>query len=297
MAFLEKFMILVTGAAGQLGRLVIENLLKKIPAHKIVAAVRNIEKAKDLKERGIVVREADYDRPEHWPSALDGVEKVLLISAAEVGSRVRQHKTVIDAVKNSDSVSFLAYTSMLRADTSKVSYVSEDRETEKMINQAGRPSVFLRHGWYTENYTMNTASAIESGHLYGCAGSGKISGASRADYAEAAATVLTTSGPLKQVYELAGDTSFTLEDVASEISRQSGKPVSYVDMPEDGYQALLLNHGLSENLASAPAIADTGVANGDVYSESRDLSELIGRHTTPLSTLVEAALRSESHAS
>ncbi|ONH49738.1 NAD(P)H dehydrogenase (quinone) [Pseudomonas cedrina] len=283
-------MILVTGATGQLARLVIEHLLKSVPSNQIVAAVRNVEKAEDLKSRGIIVREADYDQPEQWYSALEGVEKVLLISGPEVGGRVKQHKAVIDAIKQTGSVKLVAYTSILRADTSQVSYASEDRETEKMIREIGVPFVFLRHGWYIENYTMNAEYAVKEGVLYGCASTGKISGASRADYAEAAATVLTTTAELKEIYELAGDMSFTLQDVALDMSWQSGKTVTYLDMSEDEYRTLLIDFGLPEGLASTLAIADTGVANGDVYSESRDLSDLIGRGTTHLSAVLEEAL-------
>ncbi|VVN29027.1 Quinone oxidoreductase 2 [Pseudomonas fluorescens] len=283
-------MILVTGATGQLARLVIEHLLKSVPSNQIVAAVRNIEKAEDLKSRGIIVREADYDLPEQWSSALKGVEKVLLISGPDVGGRVKQHKAVIDGIKQTESVKLVAYTSILRADTTQVSYAREDRETEKMIREIGIPFVFLRHGWYIENYTMNAEYAVKEGVLYGCASTGKISGATRTDYAEAAATVLTTTAELKEIYELAGDMSFTLQDVALDMSLQSGKSVVYLDMSEDEYRTLLIDFGLPEGLASTLAIADTGVANGDVFSESRDLSDLIGRTTTPLSAVLEEAL-------
>lgn len=288
-------MILVTGATGQLARLVIEHLLKSVPPNHIVAAVRNPEKAEDLKSRGITVREADYDQPEQWPSALEGVEKVLLISGPDVGGRVKQHKAVIDAIKQTESVKLVAYTSILRADTTQVSYAREDRETEKMIRALGIPFVFLRHGWYIENYTMNAEYALKEGVIYGCAGTGRISGASRADYAEAAATVLTSTAELKEIYELAGDMSFTLQDVALDMSWQTGKTVAYLDMSEEEYRTLLIDFGLPEGLASTLAIADTGVANGDVYSESRDLSNLIGRSTTYLSAVVEEALSQIGH--
>lgn len=283
-------MILVTGASGQLGRLVIEHLLGKIPPDQVVAAVRNTEKAHDLRERGIVVRQADYDQPEQWPSALEGVDKILLISAPDVGNRVKQAKSVIDAATNSGAINLFAYTSILRADVSKISYAAEDRAIEKMISSSGVPSVFLRHGWYTENYTMNAGYAVETGYLYGCAKNGRISGASRNDYAEAAATVLTLPRSPKKIYELSGDTSFTLAEVAKEISRQSGKDVFYQDMSEHEYQSLLISYGLSQSLASTLAIADTGAAEGEVYFTGGQLSELISRPSTPLTALVAASL-------
>lgn len=283
-------MILITGAAGQLGRLVITQLLKTVPANQVVAAVRNPAKAADLEALGIQVRLGDYEQPAHWPAALQGVEKVLLISASDVGSRARQHKVVIDAVNSSDTVKLIAYTSMLRADTCKVPYASEDRETEQMIKDTGKSSVFLRHGWYTENYLMSADYAVKVGELHGAAGDGQLSGASRADYAEAAATVLTATGPLQPIYELAGDTSFNLADVAAELSKQSGRSVRYVDMPEAEYERLLFSLGLPESIARTLAMADTGVANGDVYSESKDLARLIGRGTTPMAAVVASAL-------
>lgn len=286
-------MILVTGASGQLARLVIEYLMARVPAQQIVAAVRHPEKVADLAARGVVVRLADYDKPEHWADALQGVEKVLLISGTEVGTRVRQHQNVIEAVAASGSVKLLAYTSMLRADSSKVPYVSEDRETERLIRETGVPYVFLRLGWYTENCTMNAGYAVQEGKLYGCAQNGRISGASRSDYAEAAATVLTAAGQMKPVYELAGSTSFTLSEVAAEISRQSGHPVEYVDLSQQDYQALLENYGLPSGLSKTLALAVTGAANGDGYSESDDLAQLIGRSTRSLATVVENALRTE----
>lgn len=283
-------MILITGATGQLGRLVIAQLLKTLPANRIVAAVRNPAKAQDLEALGIQVRLGDYEQPGHWPAALQGVEKVLLISAGDIGTRAAKHEVVIDAVKASGTVAFIAYTSMLRADTCRIPFASEDRETEQMIVASGKPFVFLRHGWYTENYVMNAEHAVQSGELHGAAGAGRISGASRADYAEAAATVLTSGERLQSIYELAGDSSFTLADVAAELAKQSGRSVHYVDLPEAAYQQLLVSFGLPELVATALALADTGVANGDVYSERQDLSRLIGRDTTPLGVVVASAL-------
>lgn len=285
-------MICVTGATGQLGGLVVGELLKSVPAGQIVAAVRRPEAAHDLRELGIVVREADYAQPGHWPLALAGVQKVLLISSPDVGERVAQHRNVIDAVRDSASVRLLAYTSMLRADTSRVPYASEDRATEALIAASGVPSVFLRHGWYTENYTVHALSSVRDGILHGCAGTGRISGAARADYAAAAAAVLTAPAGCKPVYELAGDSSFSLEELAQEIARQAGKGVRYADMTEPDYRALLTRHGFPSAVAATLASADTGAAHGDVLSDSRELSELIGRPTTTLQALVAAALAS-----
>ncbi len=199
-------MIVVTGATGQLGHLVIASLLKKVPASNIVAAVRNVEKAKDLAALGVQVRHADYNQPASWDAALKGADKVLLISSSEIGQRARQHQSVIDAAKRA-GVKLLAYTSILHADTSPLGLAAEHRETEAMIRASGVPYVLLRHSWYTENYTMGIPGALAHGAVYGCAGDGRISSATRADYAEADVAALTAENQAGRIYELAGDTS------------------------------------------------------------------------------------------
>lgn len=283
-------MILITGATGQLGRLVIESLRNTVPAGAIVAAVRNLDKARDLEKSGVVLRQADYDRPELWPAALGNVNKVLLISSNEVGKRAAQHRAVIEAVRKSGSVTLLAYTSILHAERSPIGLAAEHRETEEMIRRSGVPFVLLRNGWYTENYAGNAAAAVARGALYGAAGQGRISSAARRDFAEAAARVMASPERAKEVLELAGDTSYTLAELAVEISRVSGKPVRYVDMSESDYKAFLLKAGLPEGLAAALANADAGVARGALHDESHELSSLIGRKTTPLSEVVSRAL-------
>ncbi|MDO8989406.1 MAG: SDR family oxidoreductase [Sideroxyarcus sp.] len=282
-------MIVVTGATGQLGHLAIKALLKKVPATNIVAAVRNVEKAKDLAALGVQVCRADYNEPASWDAALKGADKVLLISSSEIGQRARQHKTVIDAAKRA-GVKLLAYTSVLRADTSVLGLAGEHRETETYIRASGVPSVLLRHGWYTENYTAGIPTALSLGAVYGCAGDGRISSATRADYAEADVAVLTADNQAGKVYELAGDTAFTLSEFAAEISRQSGKVIGYVNLPETDYKKALLGAGLPEFVAELLANSDTGVSKGALFDEGRQLSKLIGRATTPLATAVKAAL-------
>jgi NAD(P)H dehydrogenase (quinone) len=282
-------MIVVTGATGQLGRLVIASLLKKVPAAQIVAAVRNVEKAKDLAAQGVQVRQADYTQPASWDAALKGADKVLLISSSEIGQRAKQHQSVIDAAKRA-GVKLLAYTSVLRADTSVLGLADEHRETEAAIRASGVPHVFLRNGWYTENYAMGIPTALSLGAVYGCAGDGRISSAARADYAEAAAAVLTSEGQAGKTYELAGDSSYTLGEFAAEISRQSGKTINYVNLPEAEYKKALLGAGLPEFLAQLLADSDTGVSKGALFDEGKQLSKLIGRPTTPLAEMVKKAL-------
>jgi NAD(P)H dehydrogenase (quinone) len=282
-------MIVITGATGQLGQLVIKALLKKVPASGIVAAVRNVEKAKDLAALGVQVRHADYSQPASWDAALKGADKVLLISSSEIGQRAKQHRAVIDAAKRA-GVKLLAYTSVLRADTSPLGLAAEHKETEEAIRASGVPFVLLRHGWYTENYTAGIPGALAHGAVYGCAGNGRISSATRADYAEADVAALTAANQAGKVYELAGDTAYTLAELAAEISRQSGKNIGYVNLPEAEYKNVLIKVGLPEPVAALLSDSDTGVSKGGLFDDSHQLSKLIGRPTTLLATAVKAAL-------
>ncbi len=278
-------MIVITGATGQLGRLVIASLLKKTPAAGIVAAVRNIDKAKDIAALGVHVRYADYTVPATWDEALKGADKLLLISSNEIGQRVGQHHTVIEAAKRA-GVKLLAYTSVLHADTSLLGLAAEHKETETIIRASGVPFALLRNGWYTENHTAGVPAALEHGAIYGCAGAGRISSASRADYAEAAATVLTTDGQAGRVHELAGDTAYTLAEFAAELSHQSGRNIGYVNLPESEYKKLLLSAGLPETIAELLADSDTGASQGALFDDSLQLSALIGRPTTPVAAAI-----------
>ena len=283
-------MIIVTGASGQLGRLDIEVLLKILPASEIVAAVRNPEKVADLAARGVEVRQADYDQPASLASAFKGADKLLLISASEVGRRVPQHRAVIDAAKAA-GIGLLAYTSILHADTSPLPLAAEHKETESLIRASGLPAVILRNSWYTENYLAGIPAALQYGVLLGSAGAGKVASAARADYAEAAAAVLTQVNQAGRIYELAGDESYTLGELAGEIAQQSGKAVAYQNLPESEFKAALLGAGLPDGLATLLAESDVGAAQGGLFDDSRQLSQLIGRPTTPLAELVGRALR------
>ncbi len=279
----------ITGATGQLGRLVIDVLLRRVPADSIVAAVRNIDKASDIAALGVQVRQADYNQPASLEAAFQGADRLLLISSSEIGQRTRQHQAVIDAAKRS-GVRLLAYTSVLHADTSVLALAQEHRETEAAILESGMPFVLLRNGWYTENYTAGVASALSLGAVVGCAGEGRIASASRADYAEAAATILTSDDPAGQIYELAGDSAYTLSDFAAAISRQVGKTINYVNLPEGDYRNALLATGLPEPLAGLLADSDTGASQGALFNDGRQLSSLLGRPTTTLESAIMAAL-------
>ncbi|GGW65573.1 SDR family oxidoreductase [Vreelandella hamiltonii] len=284
-------MIVVTGATGQLGRLVIDALLKRVPAEHIVAAVRNVEKAQPLAELGVHVRQANYDDPDSWQAALQGAEKVLLISSSEIGQRVNQHRAVIEAAKR-QGVALLAYTSLLHADSSPLGLAQEHRETEALIHASGVPYVLLRNGWYTENYTQGAPGAVAQGALFGCADEGRIASAGRADYAEAAAIVLASDQHREPVYELAGDSAYTLGELAAVIARQSGQRVDYINVSEADYVSALQQAGLPKEFASLLADADRGVAKGALLDEGRQLSQLLGRPTLTLEEAVKQALSS-----
>lgn len=283
-------MIVVTGASGHLGRLVIEGLLKKVPANQIVAAVRTPAKAADLSALGVVVREADYFRPETLTTAFAGATKVLLISSNELGKRLEQHTAVIEASKTA-GVQLLAYTSLLRADTSTLGLAPEHKATEEAIIGSGIPYVLLRNGWYLENHTAALAPTVEHGVLLGASGDGRFAAAGRRDYADAAVTVLTAPGHENKIYELAGDTSYTRAELAAETAHVSGKPVVYKNLTEKEYETALLSFGLPAELAELLADSDTHVAKGELDSQSHDLSGLIGRPTTPLAAAVAAVLK------
>ena len=284
-------MIALTGATGQLGRLVIDRLLATLPAADIVAAVRTPSKAADLASRGIQVRQADYTNPTSLDQAFAGVDKLLLISSSEVGQRATQHRNVIDAAKR-QHVGLLVYTSLLHADTSLLNLADEHRETEALLRASGIPFIILRNGWYTENYTASLAPALANGAFYGSAGTGLIASAARADYAEAAAKALTGAAQVGRTYELAGDHAYTLADLAAELSRQTGKAIPYVNIPEADYSAALSAAGLPGWLAAGLASWDTAASRGALFDDSHQLSALLGHPTTPLSDAVSLALRS-----
>jgi NAD(P)H dehydrogenase (quinone) len=277
-------MIVVTGASGQLGRLVIEELKQRVPAARIVAAVRTPEKAADL---GVEVREADYDRPETVKSALAGATKVLLVSGVDP-HRVRQHATVVDAAKEAGAV--VAYTSGIKADTTETLLAADHRATEEYIKAAGVPYTFLRNNWYHENYAQSITLAPQLGAVYGAAGDGRIASASRADYAAAAAAVLAGEGHEGKVYELGGDTAWTLAELAAEIAAVTGKEIAYQNLPKDDYAGVLAGAGVPGPFADILADVDVNIAKGWLADTPGTLSELSGRPTQPIGDYVRALL-------
>lgn len=274
----------ITGASGQLGTLVVEQLKKRTDAANLVALVRSPEKVE-----GIEARAFDYEKPDKLPEALQGIESLLLISGNEVGKRARQHENVIKAAKEAN-VQWIVYTSLLKADTSTISLAKEHLITENLLKESGIPFTILRNGWYTENYTGSVAGAVKAGAFIGSAGDGKISSASRIDYAEAAAVVLTGTDHQGKVYELAGDQAYTLTELAEEISKQTGKNIPYQNLPEEEYSKALKSFGIPDAYAEGIASWDVSASRGDLYDNSKTLSTLLGRSTTPMPEAVKAAL-------
>jgi NAD(P)H dehydrogenase (quinone) len=276
----------VTGATGQLGRIVVNKLKGAISPGSIVTLVRSPQKAGDL---GVEVREFDYSNQKILVKALDGIDNLLLISSNEIGQRARHHGNVIEAAKIA-GVKWIVYTSLLHADTSSLSLAEEHLATEAILKKSGITYTILRNGWYTENYTGSLQGAIAGGAFLGSAGNGKISSAARADFAEAAVSVLTRGNHHGKIYELAGDEAYTLTDLAAELSKQTGKDIPYKNLPEAEYAGILKSFGLPEGLASAIAGWDISVSKGDLFDNAHQLSGLIGRATTPLAKSVEIAL-------
>lgn len=288
-------LIAVTGASGHLGRLVVEALLaRNTPANRIVALVRDPHKVADFASRGVQVRRADYTQKDSLEAAFEGVERLLLISSNEVGQRLPQHESVVEAARKAD-VKFIAYTSIPKADTSDMQLAAEHKATEQIIRESGIPFSFLRNSWYFENYTDQLASILQHEAVFGSAGDGRVSAASRADYAAAAAVVLTADGGENKVYELGGDTAFTLDELAAEISKQTGGEIVYRDLPVEDFSQALIGAGLPEPVARVLADADLGLKRGDLLVNSRDLSRLTNRPTTALAEAVASALKKLNH--
>ncbi|MGX1306034.1 NAD(P)H dehydrogenase (quinone) [Amorphus suaedae] len=283
--------ILVTGASGALGRLVVQRLLALDPGRPVVAAARRPEAVDDLVRLGAEALLADYERPDTLARAFEGVHTALLVSSSEIGKRVAQHRNVIEAARAA-GVSLIAYTSLLRADTSPLALGREHSETEALLRASGVPFVLLRNGWYTENYLASVPAALQHGALFGAAGEGRIASAARADYADAAAAVLAAEADQAgRTYELAGDTAYTLTELAAEISRQTGREIPYRNLTPEAYEQALLGAGLPAPVASLLADSDAGAAAGGLYDDSGDLRGLIGRPTTSMAEMVAAAVK------
>jgi NAD(P)H dehydrogenase (quinone) len=282
----------VTGATGQLGLLAVEDLLRRgVPADEIIATGRNVERLKDLAKRGVQVRTADYTDPSSLRAAFAGASRVLLISGSEPGpQRIQQHRNAIEAAHGAGA-ELVAYTSIVNADTSTLRMAQDHQATEALLHESGIPFVLLRNSWYIENYTAQLPVFLEHGAVLGSAGDGRVSAATRADYAAAAATILTTEGHQNQTYELGGDQAFTLAELAAEITVQTGTPVRYTDLPQPEHARALTTAGLPQPVADILADADQGLHRGELRTDSGHLRHLINRPTTTLAEAITATLQ------
>jgi NAD(P)H dehydrogenase (quinone) len=278
----------VTGATGKLGRLVLDEMLEKVSPGDLVALARDPAALTDYAAKGVQVRRADYDDPASLEAALKGVDRVLLISGNAVGQRGRQHGNVIEAAKKKGAT-YLAYTSVLNARASRLALAPEHKETEEILEQSGLNHDVLRMPWYSDNYVAGLAPAIEAGAIYGAAGNGRLSTASRADLAAGAAAALV-NGKGGDIYEFAGDESWTMEDFAREVSKHSGKDVKYVNQSEDEYARTLEGAGLPPPVAKLLASTSYLAGFGELYNDERQLSRLSGRPTTPIGESIRQAL-------
>jgi NAD(P)H dehydrogenase (quinone) len=291
-------MILVTGATGKLGRLIVQGLLEKgIAASSLAALARTPPKASDLASRGVQVRQGDYADPKSLEVALGGVDRLMFVSSSELGARAPGHRNVIAAAKKA-GVKHILYTSVLNADRSPMELAADHRSTEAALRESGVPFTLLRNGWYFENYTENLGSALEHGVVLGAAGDGRYAMATRKDYADAAVAVLTsTRDEGGKIYELGGAPSVSLSELALEVGRQANTSVAYVNLPVAEYEQKLQSFGLPPFIAHLLADSDAAAARGFLDTSSGDLQRLIGRVTTSLADAVRAALstRTQSH--
>ncbi len=285
-------MIVVTGTTGKFGRHVVEHLIKRgVPAEEIAAAVRNPQKADDLAAQGVQVRHADYDRPETLAAAFANADKLLFVSSNGPDDlRIGQHRAVVDGAKTA-GVKLIAYTSITAADTNPLAVARVHRDTEEALAASGLPTVLLRNTWYTENYTAGLSDAVERGMIVGSAGAGRIASATRADLAEAAAVVLAAEQPQAgKVYELTGDTAWSLPELATETAAVSGKPVAYTNLPTEQYAQILAGAGLPGFLVETLVDADVNISEGALQTVTGDLSALLGRPTSNLHEAIAQAL-------
>jgi NAD(P)H dehydrogenase (quinone) len=281
--------IVITGATGQLGRLVVEALLEhNVAAAQIVATGRDVARIGDLADRGVQVRPVDYSDPVSLRQAFAGADKVLLISGSEVGQRLEQHRNAIEAAKDA-GVALIAYTSIANAGSTDMQLAAEHEATEAALEESGLPYTLLRNSWYLENYTDQLSTYLQHGAVLGSAGDGQVSAATRADYALAAAAVLLRDDQAGKVYELGGDAPFSLSELAGEVSAATDQPVKYQDLPAEQYAEVLVGAGLPEGYAAILADSDLGIARGELLVTSGDLSTLIGRPTTSMGEAVRAA--------
>lgn len=274
--------VVVTGATGQLGRLVVASLISRgVDPTTIVATGRRQDALNELAASGVRTAVVDFADPATLDAVLEAGDTVLLISGSEVGQRATQHANVIDAAVRA-GVERLVYTSAPHATTSALILAPEHKATEEHLAASGLTSTVLRNGWYTENYLQALNQAAATGEFIGSVGDGLVASASRADYAEAAAVVLSTPGHDGAIYELSGDVAWSHSDLARTLTELLGRDVVYTNLSSADHRAALIAAGLDEGTADFVVGLDANTRDGLLGETSGDLGRLIGRPTTPL---------------
>jgi NAD(P)H dehydrogenase (quinone) len=274
--------ILVTGATGKLGSIVVEALLKSVSAENLAVSVRHPEKAESLRALGVEVRHGDFDQPETLDKAFAGVDRLLIVSAdGDNEARIRQHLAAVSAAKRAN-VGFIAYTSLGNASESSLFLAPVHRATEEAIRQTGIPYSLLRNNWYLENEIGSVQAVIGGAPWLTSAGSGKVGWASRRDYAQAAAAVLAGNGHENTVYELSGK-PMTQEELASILAGVLGRDVPVQQVDDDTYASIMAGAGVPEPVIPILVAIQSAIREGALEIESGDFEKLLGRPNTPIS--------------
>lgn len=280
--------IVVTGATGALGSHVVSHLLDRgVQPEEVVAGGRNEERLTALADRGVRTARMDYDDPATLDAVLREGDRLLLVSGTEVGHRIAQHRTVVEAAVRA-GVGLVAYTSILNADDNPVSLAEDHRATESVLAASGLPTVVLRNGWYLENYTGQLGTYQQTGSVLGAAGDGRIAAATRSDFAEAAAAVLADGDHAGRVYELGG-TSFTLAELAHAVATATGQDVAHRNVSLAEFRRTMSEVGMPGSVVAMLVSAEAAIAAGALATDSADLAELIGRQPTTMRDAVAAA--------
>ncbi len=282
--------IVVTGATGHLGRLIVEALLRDgTPASDVVAAGRNVEKLDDLAAQGVRVARIDYTDAASLAAAFEGADTLMLVSGSEVGQRFAQHSAAIDAAKAA-GISRIVYTSAPAATTSALVLAPEHKATEEYLAASGIPFTIVRNGWYTENYFQAAQQGAATGVIAASVGAGTVASAARKDYADAAAAVLVGEGHEGKTYELSGDTAWDFEELAATVAELADTPVVYNSLTPEQHAELLASFGLDEGTVGFVVALDGNIRDGLLGHTPGDLSKLTGRPTTPLRETLATAL-------
>jgi len=282
--------IVVTGATGHLGRLIVEALLRDgTPASEIVAAGRSIDKLDGLAAKGVRVARIDYTDAASLAAAFAGADQLMLVSGSEVGQRFAQHSAAIDAAKAA-AVRRVVYTSAPAATTSALILAPEHKATEEYLAASGLDYTILRNGWYTENYVQAAEQGAATGVIAASVGDGKVASASRKDFADAAAAVLMGTGHDGKTYELSGDTAWDFSELAATVAAIAGRDVTYAALFPEEHAETLAGFGLDEATVGFVVALDGNIRDGLLEATSGELSALIGRPTTPLRDGLATAL-------